>query len=292
MKQAQERHIKRKLRTSSLSTMLSISLVLLMLGSMGFIYINTNRLTNYIKENVGVSLILEDNIKKVDRFQLQKNLDASPWVKSSRFLSKDEAAKILESDLGEDFISFLGFNPLSASIEVFLNAEYASEQNFIALEKEIEGNEIIKEIIIQKDLIDSINSNVRKLSLILVSFCVLLLIVAIALINNTIRLTVYSKRFIIRTMKLVGATNSFVRKPFLRSGLIQGVFSGLIGVILLISVLFSLHKEMPELLVLQDMYTIVLIFVGILLFGVLMSVIVTNIAVGKYLKMNENDLYH
>ena len=292
MKQAQERHIKRKLRTSSLSTMLSISLVLLMLGSMGFIYINTNRLTNYIKENVGVSLILEDNIKKVDRFQLQKNLDASPWVKSSRFVSKDEAAKILESDLGEDFISFLGFNPLSASIEVFLNAEYASEQNFIALEKEIEGNEIIKEIIIQKDLIDSINSNVRKLSLILVSFCVLLLIVAIALINNTIRLTVYSKRFIIRTMKLVGATNSFVRKPFLRSGLIQGVFSGLIGVILLISVLFSLHKEMPELLVLQDMYTIVLIFVGILLFGVLMSVIVTNIVVGKYLKMNENDLYH
>ena len=292
MKQAQERHIKRKLRTSSLSTMLSISLVLLMLGSMGFIYINTNRLTNYIKENVGVSLILEDNIKKVDRFQLQKNLDASPWVKSSRFVSKDDAAKILESDLGEDFISFLGFNPLSASIEVFLNAEYASEQNFIALEKEIEGNEIIKEIIIQKDLIDSINSNVRKLSLILVSFCVLLLIVAIALINNTIRLTVYSKRFIIRTMKLVGATNSFVRKPFLRNGLIQGVFSGLIGVILLISVLFSLHEEMPELLVLQDMYTIVLIFVGILLFGVLMSVIVTNIAVGKYLKMNENDLYH
>jgi cell division transport system permease protein len=292
MKQAQERHIKRKLRTSSLSTMLSISLVLLMLGSMGFIYINTNRLTNYIKENVGVSLILQDNIKKVDRFQLQKNLDASPWVKSSRFVSKDDAAKILESDLGEDFISFLGFNPLSASIEVFLNAEYASEQNFIALEKEIEGNEIIKEIIIQKDLIDSINSNVRKLSLILVSFCVLLLIVAIALINNTIRLTVYSKRFIIRTMKLVGATNSFVRKPFLRNGLIQGVFSGLIGVILLISVLFSLHKEMPELLVLQDMYTIVLIFVGILLFGVLMSVIVTNIAVGKYLKMNENDLYH
>lgn len=292
MKQAQERHIKRKLRTSSLSTMLSISLVLLMLGSMGFIYINTNRLTNYIKENVGVSLILKDNIKKVDRFQLQKNLDASPWVKSSRFVSKDDAAKILESDLGEDFISFLGFNPLSASIEVFLNAEYASEQNFIALEKEIEGNEIIKEIIIQKDLIDSINSNVRKLSLILVSFCVLLLIVAIALINNTIRLTVYSKRFIIRTMKLVGATNSFVRKPFLRSGLIQGVYSGLIGVILLISVLFSLHKEMPELLVLHDMYTIVLIFVGILLFGVLMSVIVTNIAVGKYLKMNENDLYH
>jgi len=272
--------------------MLSISLVLLMLGCMGFIYINTNRLTNYIKENVGISLILKDNIKKVDRFQLQKSLDASPWVKSSRYVSKEQAAKILESDLGEDFVTFLGFNPLSASIEVFLNAEYASEQNFIALEREIEGNDIIKEIIIQKDLIDSINSNVGKLTLILVSFSILLLIVAVALINNTIRLSVYSKRFIIRTMKLVGATNAFVRKPFLKNGIIQGVFSGLIGVLLLISVLFSLHKEMPELLVLQDMRTIVFIFIGIVAFGVLMSAVVTNIAVGKYLKMNENDLYH
>ena len=292
MQQAQERHIKRKLRTSSLSTMLSISLVLLMLGSMGFIYLNTQRLTNYIKENVGFTLILQENIKKVDRLQLQKSLDASPEIKSTEFVSKEDAAKILESDLGEDFITFLGFNPLSASIDVYMNAEYANEKRIEALENELQKKPIIKEIIIQKDLIAAINNNIKKLSTILISFCSLLLIVAIALINNTIRLTVYSQRFTIQSMKLVGATNAFIRKPFIRNGVLQGVFAALIGIVFLIIGLFSLHKEMPELLLLEDMPTIGIIFTGILIFGVLISTIVTNFSVGKYLKMNENDLYH
>ena len=292
MKQAQERHIKRKLRTSSLSTMLSISLVLLMLGSMGFIFFNTHRLTNYIKENVGFTLILEENIKKVDRLQLQKSLDASPQIKSTEFVSKEDAARILKGDLGEDFISFLGFNPLSSSIDVYMNAEYTDENRINAIEKDLQKNAIIKEIIIQKDFIAAINTNVRKLSSVLVSFCILLLIVAIALINNTIRLTVYSQRFTIQSMKLVGATNTFIRKPFLRNGVLQGVFSALIGIVFLIIALFSLHKEMPELLLLEDMPTIGIIFVAILIFGILISTIVTNFSVGKYLKMNENDLYH
>ncbi|MGC6470527.1 MAG: cell division protein FtsX [Flavobacteriales bacterium] len=292
MKQPQEKRIKRKVRTSSLSTILSISLVLLMLGSISFIYLNTNRLTNYIKENVGISLILEDDVKKVDRLQLQKSLDASSWVKITRFISKQEAAQILESDLGEDFINFLGFNPLSASIDVFLNADFATDQNFESLKSEMERNDLVKEIIIQKDLIESINTNVSRLSLILLSFSLLLFIVAIALINNTIRLTVYSKRFLIRTMKLVGATDGFIRKPFIQNSIIQGVISGLIGVILLLLALFGLEKEMPELLALQDITSVLIIFVGVFTFGILMSIIVTNSAIGKYLKMNENDLYH
>lgn len=292
MKQPQEKRIKRKVRTSSLSTILSISLVLLMLGSISFIYLNTNRLTNYIKENVGISLILEDDVKKVDRLQLQKSLDASSWVKITRFISKQEAAQILESDLGEDFINFLGFNPLSASIDVFLNADFATDQNFENLKSEMERNDLVKEIIIQKDLIESINTNVSRLSLILLSFSLLLFIVAIALINNTIRLTVYSKRFLIRTMKLVGATDGFIRKPFIQNSIVQGVISGLIGVILLLLALFGLEKEMPELLALQDITSVLIIFVGVFTFGILMSIIVTNSAIGKYLKMNENDLYH
>ena len=173
-----------------------------------------------------------------------------------------------------------------------MNAEYADENRIDAIEKDLQKNPIIKEIIIQKDLIAAINTNVRKLSLILVSFCTLLLIVAIALINNTIRLTVYSQRFTIQSMKLVGATNAFIRKPFLRNGILQGVFSALIGIVFLIIALFSLHKEMPELLLLEDMPTVGIIFVAILIFGVLISTIVTNFSVGKYLKMNENDLYH
>lgn len=292
MKPSNDRHIKRRLQTSSLSTMLSISLVLLMIGCMGLIYFNTTKLTNYIKENIGVSLVLKDNIKKVDRLQLQKNLQASKWIKSTQYISKQDAAKILEDDLGEDFISFLGYNPLSSSIEVFLNGQFANQENFSAIQKEWENSELIDEIIIQKDLIDSINTNVRKLSLVLISFCVLLLIVSIALINNTIRLTVYSKRFLIRTMKLIGATDSFVRKPFIKTGLIQGVFSGLIGVLLLIIILLSIEQEMPELLILQDFPSLLIIFFGTFLFGVLISLIVTRFAVNKYLNINEKTFYH
>ena len=292
MKEVQERNIRRKLRTSSLSTMLSISLVLLMLGSMGFIYLNTQRLINYIKENVGFTLVLKENIKKVDRLQLQKNLDASPEIKSTIYISKDDAAKILINDLGEDFINFLGFNPLSASIDVYMNAEYAKENQIETLESKLKKNPIINEIIIQKDLIADINKNVRKISLILISFSILLLIVAIALINNTIRLTVYSQRFNIKSMKLVGATNSFIRKPFLKNSMLQGLFSSLIGIVFLIFALFSLHKEMPELLLIEDISNMLIIFLIMIVFGVLMSTIVTNISVGKYLNMNENDLYH
>ena len=292
MKKAQDRHIKRKLWTSSFSTMISISLVLLMLGTMGFIYLNTQRLTNYIKENVGFSLILDENIKKIDRLQLQKILDASPKIKRTEFFSKEDAAKILESDLGEDFVAFLGFNPLSASIDVYMNAEFADENHIEVIKEDLQKNPIIKEIIIQKDLINAINTNVRKLSYILVSFCTLLLIVAIALINNTIRLTVYSQRFNIQTMKLVGATNAFIRKPFLKNSMLQGVYSALIGFVFLIITLFSIHKEIPELIILEDMPILGIIFVVILFFGVLISAIVTSLSVGRYLKMNENDIYH
>lgn len=292
MKALNDRHIKRRLQTASLSTMLSISLVLLMIGCMGIIFINTTKLTNYIKENIGVSLVLNENIKKVDRLQLQRNLETSDWVKSTQYISKEEAAKILENDLGEDFISFLGYNPLSSSIEVFFNGQYANQENFISLQNKWKNSDLVDEVIIQKDLIDSINTNVRKLSLVLISFCVLLLIVSIALINNTIRLTVYSKRFIIRTMKLIGATNSFVRKPFLKSGLSQGAYSGLMGILLLTLVLLSIEKEIPEFLILQDLSSLVIIFASTFLFGLLISFVVTRIAVNRYLSMNEKDLYH
>lgn len=291
MNPVNDRHIKRRLQTSSLSTMLSISLVLLMIGSMGLIYLNTSKLTNYIKENIGISLVLNDNIKKVDRLQLQKNLQTSEWVKSTQYISKQDAANILKNDLGEDFIAFLGYNPLSSSIEVFLNGQFASQENFKTLSNDLKNNELINEIIIQKDLIDSINTNVRKLSLVLISFCVLLLIVSIALINNTIRLTVYSKRFIIRTMKLIGATDSFVRKPFIKTGVLQGIFSGLIGVLLLVIILLSIEKEMPELLILQDLFSLLMVFIGTFLFGLIISFIVTLFAVNKYLNMNEKNLY-
>ena len=292
MKQAQEKHIKRRLRTSSLSTVLSISMVLLMLGSMSFIYVNSQRLTKYIKENIGITVILNDNAKAVDVLQFQKNLDANPVTKMTTYVSKEEAASALTKELGEDFMQFLGHNPLSNTIDIFMNSAYAESVIIEALGREALKNEIVKEVKYQKDLIDAINQNMNKLNLILICFCALLLIVSITLINNTIRLTVYSKRFIIRTMKLVGATNSFIRKPFVMTGLRQGVIAGLIGVLLMMLVLFAVQKEMPELLQLQDIQTVIIIFSLLFVFGILISTFVTHFSVIKYLKIKEEKLYH
>lgn len=292
MKQAQEKHIKRRLRTSSLSTVLSISMVLLMLGSMSFIYVNSQRLTKYIKENIGITVILNDNAKAVDVLQFQKNLDASPMTKMTTYVSKEKAASVLTRELGEDFMQFLGHNPLSNTIDVFMNSDYAESATIEAFGQEALKSEIVKEVKYQKDLIDAINQNMSKLNLILICFCTLLLIVSITLINNTIRLTVYSKRFIIRTMKLVGATNSFIRKPFIKTGLRQGVIAGLIGVLLMMLTLFAMQKEMPELLQLQDLKTVIIIFSILFLFGILISTFVTHFSVNKYLKIKEEKLYH
>ncbi len=291
MTQFQEKHTKRKLRTSSVSTVISISLVLFMLGILGLLLINAKHLSNYVKENIGFTVMLNENVKEVDVLQFQKILDGSKWVKSSQYVSRDEAASILQQDLGEDFISFLGFNPLSSSIDIRLRAAYTTNSQMSRIGSDLKNNVLVKDVVFQKDLIDAINYNVQKISLLLIGFSTLLFIIAIALINNTIRLSVYSKRFLIRTMKLVGATHAFIRKPFLYNGLTQGIFGALISILLLMTTLFGIQKEMPELLVLQDLPAVGVIMAAMLIIGILMCLLATNMAVGKYLRMNEDDLY-
>jgi cell division transport system permease protein len=291
MTQVQEKHTQRKLRTSSASTVISISLVLFMLGILGLVLINAQRLSNYVKENIGFTVMLKEDVKEIDVLQFQKTLDASDWVKASQYVSKEEAATTLQQDLGEDFLQFLGFNPLSSSLDLHLHAAHTSTEQLTALEQELKQHHLVKDVVFQKDLVEAINQNVKKMSLLLLGFCALLFVIAIALINNTIRLSVYSKRFLIRTMKLVGATNGFIRKPFMYSGITQGIFGALIGILLLMTALLGIQQEMPELLVLQDLPTVGVILGAMLAFGILMSLLATNIAVGKYLRMNEDDLY-
>tara|TARA_B100000900_G_scaffold197421_1_gene167099 strand:+ start:3360 stop:4238 length:879 start_codon:yes stop_codon:yes gene_type:complete len=291
MPQAQEKHTKRKLRTSSASTVISISLVLFMLGILGLVLINAQHLSNYVKENIGFTVMLNKDVKEVDVLQFQKTLDASKWVKSSQYVSQEEAASILQQDLGEDFISFLGFNPLSSSIDIHLHAAHTTSEQMSSIERKLKEHALVKDVVFQKDLVDAVNQNVQKISLILLGFCALLFIIAIALINNTIRLSVYSKRFLIRSMKLVGATHGFIRKPFLYNGLTKGIFGALISILLLMTTLLGIQKEIPELLELQDLPTIGVIMGAMIVIGILMSLLATNMAVGKYLRMNKDDLY-
>ena len=287
-----DKYSKRRLAGSTITTVVSLSLVLFMLGLLGIIILNASQLSNHIKENIGFQIILNDNAKEADIAKLQKTLDVSSYVKSTEFVSKEEAATRLKEDLGEDFIEFLGFNPLLASINVHLKADYAHADSIAWIEKEIVATHLTKEIIYQKSLINNINESVQKISVVILFFCSLLMVVALALINNTIRLSIYSKRFIIKTMQLVGATQGFIRRPFVITGIKHGLYGAIIAILLLLGLLNFAEKQVPELRDLQDQQMLLYLFGMVVIMGVIISWISTSLAVRKYLRLNSDELYY
>ncbi|MDQ3192137.1 MAG: permease-like cell division protein FtsX [Bacteroidota bacterium] len=287
----QDKSTGRRLKTSYLTTVISITLVLFMLGLIGLIVLHAKKLSDHVKENIGVSIILKENVKEVDIIHLQKSLDASNYVKSTEYITKEQAAKNLQEDLGEDFISFLGFNPLLSSIDVHLHASFANNDSIAWIEKDLLSNTKIKEVFYQKSLVEMVNENLKKISFILLGFSLLLLMIAIVLINNTIRLSIYSKRFLIKSMQLVGATRGFIRKPFILNGIAQGILGALIAIGLLVGVLYLAQQEIPELFELQDRQLFLFIFGIVLVLGILISWICTTFAVTKFLRLKTEDLY-
>ncbi len=262
-----------------------------MLGLLGIIVLNTRKLSDNMKENIGIQIILNEGVKEVDVQRLAKTLDASDFVKSTEFITKDEAAKRLQKDLGEDFINFLGYNPLLASINVHLKAAYANVDSIAWIEKGLLSSKLVKEVVYQKSLVALINENVQKISLVILIFSGLLMIIAIALINNTIRLSIYSKRFIIKTMQLVGATQSFIRRPFVIKGVKHGIYGALIAILMLIGVLYFAQKQLPELRELQDEKMLTTLFALVIIIGIIISWISTSMSVRKYLRVKSNELY-
>lgn len=287
-----DKYSKRRLAGSSITTVVSLSLVLFMLGLLGIIILNTRQLSDNIKENIGFQIILNENAKEADVAKLQKTLDVSSYVKSTEFITKEEAAKRLQEDLGEDFISFLGFNPLLASINVHLKAEYANADSVSWIEKEIIDTHLAKEVIYQKSLINIINEKVQKLSLFILIFTSLLMVIALALINNTIRLSIYSKRFIIKTMQLVGATQGFIRRPFLLKGIKHGVYGAIIAILMLTGFLYVVEKQLPEMAELQNEKMLLSMFGLVVVMGIIISWISTWLAVRKYLRLKSDELHY
>lgn len=283
---------KRRLRSSYFTSIISITLVLFMLGLLGMLVLNAQRLSEYVKENIGFSIILKENVKEVDVRLLQKNLDASVFVKSTKYITKEEAANELQQELGEDFIAFLGFNPLLASIEVHLYAEYANPDSIQVIENQFKQFEQIKEVFYQKSLVNLVNENVKKISIIILGFSGMLFFIAIALINNTIRLSVYSKRFIINTMQLVGATRGFIRRPFLYRSALHGIVAAFLAIGLLTGVLYIAQKEFKEIISFQDVEIVGFLFFCVLAVGIIINWISTFFAVSKYLRMNVDKLYY
>jgi cell division transport system permease protein len=282
---------KRKLQSSYLTTIVSITLVLFMLGLLGLILLNSKKISDHVKENIGFTIIINNGVKEARIMELKKSLDASEFVKYTEYITSDEAAEELQKELGEDFIGFLGYNPLLPSIDLRLNAQYANIDSLKVIESKLLENSDIKEVYYQESLVEMINDNVRRISIFILIFSLLLLIIAVALINNTIRLSVYSKRFLIRTMQLVGATKSFIRTPFILTGILHGLIAALIASTALIGIIYFLLQQIPELVTLNDFNLFAILFAFILLAGVLITWISNRSAVNKYLKAKADELY-
>ncbi|MEY2799386.1 MAG: hypothetical protein RI934_374 [Bacteroidota bacterium] len=282
---------KKTLKTFYISTIFSISLVLVMVGLLGLIVLHGKNLSNFVKENIVLNVVIKEDAGDNEIFTLQSNLEKNESIKSTQFISKETAAKNLSNDLGEDFVKFLGYNPLSASIDVYLKADFANKERIQKLVSKLKKKDIVKEVIYQESLIDMVNENLKSISLVIVAFGFTLLLIAIALINNTIRLAMYSQRFIIRSMQLVGATKGFIRKPYLVSGIIHGLLGGIVAILILVSILYIAKTEMPELAMLQNYMEFGMLFTGIILMGIVISIFSTFFAVNKYLNQHIDDLY-
>ena len=279
------------IKTSSLTVVISLALVLFMLGLLGLIVINAKKLSNHIKENVGFQIVLKDTTSAAELDLLKQELSSSPYSKQVDYISKDQAAQKLQKELGEEFITFLGSNPLLSSLDIKLNSEYANGDSLAGFEKSIMQKHFVKEVIYHKDMIKQVNNNAKVISIYILIFSGLLLVVAIALINNTIRLSIYAKRFLIRTMYLVGATQGFIRLPFIFKGIRQGIIAGILAGALLAGFLVLSTRYIPDLLQLQDPNLLALLFIGIVLLGVLISGLSAALSVRRYLRLKTDDLY-
>lgn len=263
-----------------------------LLGLVGFLVLNARQIGIYVKENIGFNIELANDLKEADMQQLKKLIDAKIYVKSSEYISKEEAAVETQEALGEDFLEQLGYNPLPATVIIKLNAEYANPDSIYTIEKELSEYNGISDIYYRKTLVHEINDNVKKISLILASFSLLLLLISLSLINNTIRLSVYSKRFLIHTMQLVGATRGFIRRPFLATGMLQGFLGSLIGVAFIIASIYFAQDQVDEVIQIMDMKILGILFLGVLLTGIIISYISSFFAVNKYLNLSKDELYY
>lgn len=277
---------------SRLTSIISIALVLFLLGLIFLMGLLGKRLSVYVKENISFSIVLKDNQKEGEIKKMQKTLDALPYIKSTEYISKEQAARELEEELGENPETFLGFNPLQASIEVKLHSEYANPDSLRSIEKKIKNYTSVSDLLYRKDMMQMVNENVTRASIILLVLALVLMGISFVLISNTIRLLIYSKRFLIHTMKLVGATSGFIRRPFVRYNVISGLFAAVLAILLLTGALYYLQHELDGFIQLLDMQSVLIVYGAVLVMGILLSVLATIFAVNKYLRMGVDKLYY
>ena len=274
--------------TASISTML----VLLLLGAVVFFVLAANNLSVYVRENIAFSVLVSDDMKETDILRFQKELNARPYVKHTDYISKQQALAEQSEAMGTDPAEFLGYNPFTASIEVRLNAAYANSDSVAWIKDEILSDKGVIEINYPQDLLDAVNRNIRKISLVLLGIAALLALISFALINNTIRLTIYSKRFLINTMKLVGASWAFIRWPFLKRNVWVGVLAGVMADAVLVVIAYALVRYEPDLLAIVTPEVMITVMGVVFLFGVVITTLCALVSINRYLRMKTNELYY
>lgn len=284
-------YFRRKARRSTITAVISITLVLFLLGLFSVLVMNAKMLSDYVKENLQVQVFVNEETDPKQINDLAKQLKAYPYVKQLSFVSKEEAVQILTEDLGENFVDFLGYNPLLASFNLTVSAAYANSDSLAKVKDQLIANPIVKEVFYQADVLDLLNKNINTIATIVAGFSVLLLLITVTLINNSIRLSLYSQRFIIKSMQLVGATSWFIKKPYLFKSLIQGSISVALALGLLYGVIYFGDQQIPELADLRDKLLSLYIGAALLSLGLVISFVSTWVAINHYLNYKIDDLY-
>ncbi|MCD6063928.1 MAG: hypothetical protein K0R82_1839 [Flavipsychrobacter sp.] len=281
----------KKAKPSYVYAIIGISLVLFLLGTLGWLVLNGRSLSRAFREDIQVDVILHDNTRPENIQALQDVLEKQPWVKKTELVTKEEAARRFMADGGEDYRELLDFNPLYSSILVNLHSDYVNKDSLDKIGKFVMQSNIVRDVTYPSTVVDKMNSNFQKLGLILGAISLLLFGVVIILIDNTVRLAMFSNRFLIKTMQMVGATRFFITRPFDKRAIVNGLISGLISVIGLWAVISFAQNQLPSLKALNDPFLLTILMVGMVLMGILISVVSTHRSVVKYLKMHIDDLY-
>ncbi len=287
-----EKYQKRRLISSYFSVVISISLVLFLLGLLGLLVLNTKKVADHFKEKIALTIYLKDTAKDIEIKQLEKTLALAEYTKSTTFISKDEAAEEHSKDIGENFMDFLGYNPLQNSIDVYLKADFVDPAKIEEINASIVKKDFVDEVIYDKPLISLLNDNIKRISFWVLLISGVFTFIAVLLINSSIRLSVYSKRFIIKTMQMVGATKKFIRKPFVWKSVRLGMIGALVALVGVGVVLYYLNKTFPELALLDDEILLIILFFGIFGIGVLITWISTFFATQRFLNLRTDELYY
>lgn len=280
------------LSTEFVTATISTTLVLVLLGIIVLFVLTAHNLSNYVKENINVSVLISDELDSVQVAKMEKELKAAPYTKSVEYISKERALREEIVAQGIDPTEFLGMNPYTASFEIRINADYANPDSLNMAVKALRGSTDVVDVVYSKDLIKAVNDNIRRLSIILLIVAALFTYISFALINNTVRLTIFSKRFIINTMKLVGASWGFIRRPFLARGFTLGVMSAILANAAICAGLYWLYKFEPQITTVINLKIVILVWASVFLFGILITFLCTFFSLNKYLRMSNNELYY